>query len=412
MRQKSWLWLALALALSATGCRRATGYCLDDHDCPSGTRCSAVTDRCEPLSPSTCFSSGANLPMSAGVVALALGRFTGSVRNDALVLLEPGRDALLPGTGSLQAPFGAPQALAGAPSNDRALSVVTGDWDGDGLPDVAVGRTSGAIESYLSQGAGLKLGWTAAPPVPGPAALATFDSNRDGKLDLVVASQGTGTGALVVMLGDGRGGFATSIMPALTQPIAVLGADLNRDNLADLVAIGGAPAAVQVFLKRLDGTFAPAVAVPAGAGPRALASADWSGDGVPDLAIANTDAGTISILLGQGDGSFTAAGPDLGPLSGPATLLAADVNGDGRPDLLAAETGGAAVQLFLGRAPGAGAADAGAAGPAGLTLAGTFATEKSPGSMALGDLDGDGHPDLLVAYRGSATVSLLRNTCP
>src|SRR5262249_24029230 len=88
------------------------------------------------------------------------------------------------------------------------------------------------------------------PPVPGLAALAAGDFNRDGNRDLAVAAE-YGVGLL---LGDGQGGFAdggTILAGRISRALDV--ADLNRDGNLDLVVLN--PGGVSVLLGDGDGTF-------------------------------------------------------------------------------------------------------------------------------------------------------------
>src|SRR5262249_47685951 len=89
--------------------------------------------------------------------------------------------------------------------------------------------------------------------------------------------------------------------------------------------------------------------------------------------------------------------------SAPSSVAVGDVNGDGRPDLLVANFGSATVSVLLNTTA------AGATIPS-FAPQQTFATGTGPFSVAVGDVNGDGRPDLLVANSGSATVSVLLNT--
>jgi hypothetical protein len=121
----------------------------------------------------------------------------------------------------------------------------------------------------------------------------------------------------------------------------------------------------------------------------AVAVADVNGDGKPDLVVANFD-GTVSVLLGNGDGSFQSQQTfALGPPGRPVAVVVADVNGDGKPDLVVAWGGIAdAVGVLLGNGDGS--------FRTGQSL-GTYG--RSPLAVAVADVNGDGKPDLVVAYQ-------------
>lgn len=98
--------------------------------------------------------------------------------------------------------------------------------------------------------------------------------------------------------------------------------------------------------------------------------------------------------------------PPGGPFSvgrQPSAVVSADFDGDGRPDLAVANQGADSVSVLLNRSP-RGAAAAGFADAIAL-VAGT-----APVALAAGDLDLDGHTDLVVASRDAGSLTVLRNT--
>jgi hypothetical protein len=133
----------------------------------------------------------------------------------------------------------------------------------------------------------------------------------------------------------------------------------------------------------------------------AVVVADVNGDGKPDLITANRGSllnpgTTVSVLLGNGDGTFQAATNFAAGLD-PVSVAVADLNGDGRPDLVVGNSyfGSNMVSVLLGNGNGTFVAAVNI--PAGAT----------PRAVALGDVNGDGLPDLAVANFSSASVSVL-----
>ncbi|HMK23386.1 MAG TPA: FG-GAP-like repeat-containing protein [Terriglobales bacterium] len=142
---------------------------------------------------------------------------------------------------------------------------------------------------------------------------------------------------------------------------------------------------------------------PAGTGPAAVAAGDFNADGKVDLAVANRGSNDVSILLGNGDGTFQAA-RSVSAGASPAAVVVADFNHDGRDDLAVALLGdsstgqGAAVSVFLNNGDGT------------FRLAWTAdETTRTPTFLAIGDFDGDGSPDLAEALGISALTVFLNN---
>ena len=148
------------------------------------------------------------------------------------------------------------------------------------------------------------------------------------------------------------------------------------------------------------GGFAAAAGSPfaVGANPQSVAVADFNGDGNVDLVTANFGDGTVTVLLGNGSGSFTpAAGSPYGVGTNPQSVAVGDFNGDGNPDIVTANNGANTLTVLLGDGTGGFAAAPGSPLPVGLF----------PQSVAVGDFNNDGNPDLVEANSGNNTVRVL-----
>jgi hypothetical protein len=130
-----------------------------------------------------------------------------------------------------------------------------------------------------------------------------------------------------------------------------------------------------------------------------VAVGDVNGDGRLDLAVANRGSfGNVGVLLGNGDGTFQDAQRFSTTATYPQSVAVGDVNADGLPDLAVANGGSfgaAAVSVLLGNGDGT------------FQDARTFPAGIYPRSVAVADVNGDGRLDLAVANQSSNNVSVL-----
>ncbi len=311
--------------------------------------------------------------------------------------------------------LGAPQAAvasfsftpaAGAPfaSGSDPRSVAIGDLNADGKPDLTTANFgSNNVTVLLGNGSG---GFTPAPGSPlasgsNPRSVAIGDLNADGKPDLTTANFGSNN--VTVLLGNGSGGFTPapgSPFASGSNPRSVAIGDLNADGKPDLTTANESSANVTVLLGDGSGGFTPAPGSPfaSGAVPGSVAIGDLNADGKPDLTTANTFANKVAVLLGDGSGGFTPApGSPFATGDGPTSVAIGDLNGDGKPDLTTSNRSSDDVTVLLGDGSG------------GFTPApgSPFATGDSPFTVAVGDLNTDGKPDLATSNLLSDDVTVL-----
>ena len=169
------------------------------------------------------------------------------------------------------------------------------------------------VANYLTSQIFVLLGngdGTFQPPIklsiPSPVALAVGDFNGDGKEDLAVAEYGgTGKSAVAVLLGDGTGRFRVSATyPSGVETTGVTVADFNGDGHDD-VAVANNAGSVKVFFGTGKGTLRnPTTYRLPGTNPISIAAGDLNSDGHPDLAVAEAIGGSVAVLLNDGTGKF------------------------------------------------------------------------------------------------------------
>ncbi|HJW33699.1 MAG TPA: VCBS repeat-containing protein [Holophagaceae bacterium] len=282
-------------------------------------------------------------------------------------------------------------------------AVVVADLDGDNRPDVITGNgtyvEAGAEAGYASISLQVTPGTLGTPTryvVGGdPAALAVGDLNGDNRPDLVVANAASGTVSVYFQSPTTPGTFtlAATLNTGALTPLDVAIGDLNQDNRPDIAVASSGSNTVQIFYQTATaGTFLPAASLSVSGDPRAIVVADLNGDLRPDLAVSTT-ADSVSVFF-QNVAPGTFATALVLPVGArPVALKAVDLTGSGRLDLITANyralTPQEGVTVLLQTAPGVFAAGVN------VDIGDYYAA-----GLAVGDLDGDNHPDLVVACAG------------
>jgi hypothetical protein len=333
-------------------------------------------------------------------------------------------------TGSLDTnSFAAPvnfDVAGGDPDNPYGLAVA--DVDGDGKPDVVIcNRLLSLVTVYRNIATpGSLTTASLAPPVSfhvgtDPRHVAIADLNGDGRPDMVSANYGANTISLLQNIGSAGTLTSNSFMaavdlPAGSLPYDVAIGDLDGDGKPDLAVTSDS----FVLLFRNTGaggnlgvgSFQSPAQLPSSSGTGiGIALGDLDGDGKPDLVTCAYLSQTMSVFRNQSTpGSLTAVSfapeVDFAPGCRGHTVALSDLNGDGKADI-----------GFVGEIPDKFSVYQNVSTPGSFTTGSLaprvdFATGYNAWGISIGDLDGDGRPDVVFCNSYDNTISIYRNVIP
>jgi subtilase family serine protease len=309
--------------------------------------------------------------------------------------------------------------------------MVVGDFNADGVQDIAVGFGAGLNgggsnlivmlgngDGTLRQGQVLSVPYVDGGYTSVLSNLVTADYNSDGIQDIAFTNDGAaGTAAVEVFFGVGDGSFSNhpTVIPnvgdsaAPSNPITLATGDVNNDGNPDLVAFINMDDNVAVILGNGDGTFQRPVNYPLNGTPQTGALGDMNHDGYADIVVPNGD-GNVSVLLNNEDGTFASAvdyfsasifDPPQYYYPEPWDVVLADINNDGNLDVVIANNHINQVSILYGT-------------PSGSLSTTQFTptlinTATGPWQVAVADLNNDGFPDIVVNEAISKSVGVLLN---
>ena len=263
------------------------------------------------------------------------------------------------------------------PAGNNAYRAILADIDGDGKPDLVVGNVYGN----------------------------SFSVYRNISTN----------GLLTVASFAPRVDFATSTGELSPMGLAV--ADVDGDGKLDVVATDNSSSLVSIYRNTStpsgisSNSFAPRVDWTTGSHPQGVTIRDIDGDGRPDLLIANGDDGTVSIYRNIGvAGELTtnsfAPKIDIATGSGSDDVVAGDLDDDGKPDLAVVTELNSLLSVFQNISTPGGFTNSS------LAMRVDFPAGYNAWGVTVGDLDGDGRPDVVFCNQYDSTVSIYQNIVP
>jgi hypothetical protein len=341
--------------------------------------------------------------------AVIAARFTNSGNLD-LAVADRGTDKISILLGNGDGTFTLQPALDAGGSMPWALAA--GNFDGNGTIDLAVANFNNAnastVSVFLGNGDGTFAPAVTYPVGVGPSSIATGDFNGDGVTDLAVGNQNGAT--VSILIGDGLGAFSQpnpAYAVGTTDLANVVAGDFDGDGNLDLAITSPSDDTVAVALGNGDGTFDAAVPYSTGNSgdhPIPVSAVDL-GNGNLDLLVGNLNpqANTVAILLGNGDGTFqpkVTYPANNGAFTGPVSMVTGDFDGGGKVDVAIANQLQNTITILLGNGDGT------VQNPLGFPTPGLSAADFTAG-LAAGDFNGDGRPDFAVANLTLDSVSVL-----
>lgn len=302
------------------------------------------------------------------------------------------------------------------PAGTQLSTIAAGDVDGDGKPDIVVNNGLSSISILLntSTGSGIISFAPASSYLAGTgvSSIAIGDIDGDGKTDIVAGV--SFLPGFTVFRNTGSPGslsFAGNVnFLANTASNTVCISDIDGDNKPDIILTNQGAGNFSSFRNiSTAGTisFAARIDIATGSGPGAMKTGDLDGDGKTDVVIANHNDGTISIFRNTSSVGSISYAPKVDSVAGETfsleSLTIGDLNGDARPDIAVVTWNTSKLTVYNNLCT-----------PGNIILGNKvlYNVAVHPKDIAIGDIDGDGKPDLTIVANSANKLSVLRKTSP
>ena len=351
--------------------------------------------------------SGREYPVGSRPRNIAAGDFDGNEINDLVLSnMDDNTVSIIMNPGL---PFGGRTYTYEV--GESPFGVTVNDWNQDTIPDIAVANRSGSVSVLYgaedqSEGPIFDVENV---DIDGntPNGIVSGDWNQDGLYDLAVADKGSNS--VRILMGSSEGFTYTDSFNTGGEPWGITTGDWNGDGNPDLATADASDNTFSVLLGDGEGGFTLTNTYSVGNYPHYLDTGDFDDDGIADMAVGNFSDSTVSIYLGLGDGSFVEADVptlDTDPDGLPNGLVVEDFNRDGEADIAVANSDGdngnpddpSTISIFYGTGDGA------------------FMDRSDayvgywPFGIVATDLDHDGYLDIAAARRDDDSASFILNS--
>ncbi|MEI7802534.1 MAG: FG-GAP-like repeat-containing protein, partial [Bacteroidota bacterium] len=303
-----------------------------------------------------------------------------------------------------------PRVDFATPSNPYAIAIC--DLDGNGKSELVVinynGNSFSVFKNISTIGSISLAARVDFATGANPISVSISDIDLDGKPDVVVTIYNSNrvsvfrnTSTLGNISFDSEVNFITG-----SNPRSVAIGDIDLNGKPEVVVVNASSATVSIFRNTsIPGTisFAAKVDFTTGTSPRSVTIGDIDGNGKADIAVANYSSSTVSVLRNlstSGTISF-ATKVDFATGTFPIAIAIGDIDGNGKPDLSVANFTSNTISVFRNLST---------SGTISLATKVDFNAGSSPNSIAIGEIGGDGKPDIVITYLNPETVSVFKNT--
>lgn len=351
-------------------------------------------------------------PLGSWPEAVAIGDVNSDGKNDVVMTtsydFDPANDYhifvfLQNASGGLDLPV---KYLTSGTYTNRPETITVDDVNNDGRTDVVVGNSGANIEVFLQNNSGL-LNPSVKYPTVNSNKIKIGDLNNDGLPDVVGIGWGTNTADIFLQNTTG------TLAPPVTYTVTHGGrddlevGDINNDGLTDIIVMSGQGFApnVGVLIQKTDRTFNSAIYYDLGGNEltSGVAVGDVNGDALQDVVVTyggNKPYSKIGVFLQNNTGTLNLP-VSYSSYDIPEPIEIADVNQDGRQDIVLAHGGWNAVGVYL------------------QNVDGTLIPEElytipsasyNPHGLAVGDVNGDGRNDVVIANYNNGLIVLYAAT--